>query len=65
MGLVAVPRVNNDGVVVTGRFPTTPPPPPPVGLAAARQVSHRPEWEATHQWDQVGEETQVRDDEDE
>lgn len=39
-------------------FPTIQPA-PPVGLtAAARQVDGRPEWEAMHQWDDAGEESQ-------
>ncbi len=75
MGYVLALRTSDDSIrTPTAPAPTSdgadvlafpPPPPPPVDLAAARQVSHRPEWEATHQWDQVGEETQVRDDEDE
>lgn len=57
------PSPADDGVVVD--FPATQPPPPALTEAAARQVDERPEWEAMHQWDDVGEETQVRDDEDE
>lgn len=59
------PTSDADGVVVTGRFPAAPPPPPAAEKAAARGAKDRPEWEAMHQWDNVGEETQVRDDEDE
>lgn len=56
LGLVAPPRVNEGGEVVD--FPTIQPA-PPVGLtAAARQVDGRPEWEAMHQWDDAGEESQ-------
>lgn len=44
---------------------TTPstPSPPALNKAAARTIHHRPQWEATRQWDNIGEESQDTDDE--
>lgn len=51
---------------VTPLRPTTTPSipsPPALDKAAARTVHHRPQWEATRQWDDVGEESQDTGDE--
>lgn len=44
---------------------TTPstPSPPALDKAAARTIHHRPQWESTRQWDNIGEESQDTGDE--